>query len=296
MKFEQFNPKNIREQRTPETNKFFDKKYAELHPEEDVVKLEGFASQNNKQPTQETKDFFDEMYERQNPGKTLDEATSVDVSKEMEAIKDLNIKQKAREQYENLPDDQKEMFSFLKERYDKEDGLNEQESLENPSDKENSVNSFGSIEEIENFLEVNSDKLSEDDTDFLRQALKERYEQAKEQSSENQNSENQENTITSFKSIKEIEDYLEENSGNIPEEDVSFLNNAIEERLASTELPKEITKEENQLFVDKGEASTERLYAIAKKIKAGKVFEEIEIPMYNEHSERIEGFLKNMQS
>ena len=294
MKFEQFDPKNIREQRTPETNDFFDKKYAELHPEADVVKLEGFGSQNGNQATKETKDFFNEMYARQNPGETLDEATSVDISKEMEAVKDLDVKQKAREQYENLPDDQKEMFSFLKERYDKEDGLTEQEELENVSNKENKVTSFGSIEEIENFLGANSDKLSEDDTAFLKQALEERREQSKEQSSENQNSENQENTVTSFKSVKEIEDYLEENSGNLLEEDVSFLNNAIERRLASMELLKEVPKEEQELFVDKGEVSTERLYAIAKKIKTGKVFEEVEIPMYNEYSEKIEGFLKNM--
>lgn len=294
MKFESFNSKNIREQKTPETNSFFDKKYAELHPEADVVKLEPFNSNDGGEVTPETKKFFDEKWNELHPEESLDGNSQKRPFQDLEMTKDLNIKQKAREEYDNLPDDQKEIFSFLKERYDKEDGVAEQVGLENISDKENTVNTLGSIEAIENFLDANSDKLSEDDTAFLKQALQERYEEAKEQNQDNQNSEKQENMITSFKSIKEIEDYLEENSENLLEEDVSFLNNAIEERLASMELPKEVSKEEQSLFVDKGEVSTERLYAIAKKIKTGKVFEDIEIPMYDAHSERIEGFLKNM--
>jgi len=206
MKFEQFNPKSIREQRTPETKDFFDKKYAELHPEE------GIENVDTERPL-----------------------------KDLEMTKGVDVAEKAREQYDNLSESDKEMFSFLKERYDREDGVNEQgesKDLENPSKKENMVTSFGNIQEIEK--------------------------------------------------------YQKENSGNLLEEDISFLNNAIEERLASMELLKEVSKEEQELFAEKGEASTERLYAIAKKIKAGKVFEDIEIPMYNEHSEKIEGFLKNL--
>lgn len=271
MKFESFNHKNTKGQKTPKNNDFLNKKWAESHPE-DGIKLEEFRSKNGNHVTQETKDFFSRMYEKDNPGKSLDNTEPVNISEEMESVGGVNIEERV-----------------------KEEEASKQEDLENPSNKENIVTSFGSIEEIENFLDINSDRLSQDDIDFLEHALKERYEESKEQNLKNENNkEEKQNAITSFRSIKEIEEYLEENSENLLEEDVSFLNNAIEERLASMELPKDVTKEEQSLFVDKGEVSTERLYTIAKKIKTGKVFEDIEIPMYDEHSERIEGFLKNM--